>query len=129
MLADLSSDLLLLPQKGNAQAEQAALKCNVPTATALSRLASVHIEPGHLCKPTTMAVIETRAQPEDVALFLHTSGTTGLPKGVPLSHRNMLVTMANVARTYRLAPEDVGYLVMPLFRKSHALTAVHVYDT
>lgn len=33
------------------------------------------------------------AQPEDVALVLHTSGTTGRPKAVPLTHRNLTRTM------------------------------------
>jgi long-subunit acyl-CoA synthetase (AMP-forming) len=34
------------------------------------------------------------AQPEDVALVLHTSGTTGRPKAVPLTHRNLTATMS-----------------------------------
>jgi oxalate---CoA ligase len=32
--------------------------------------------------------------PEDVALVLHTSGTTGRPKAVPLSHKNLTTTMS-----------------------------------
>lgn len=35
-----------------------------------------------------------QAQPEDVALVLHTSGTTGRPKAVPLTHRNLTRTMS-----------------------------------
>ena len=54
-------------------------------------------------------------EPDDTALFLHTSGTTGKPKGVPLSHKNMLASMSNIAGTYELTPEDKTYLVMPLF--------------
>lgn len=38
--------------------------------------------------------------PTDVALFLHTSGTTSKPKGVPLSHQNILTSMENIANTY-----------------------------
>lgn len=34
-----------------------------------------------------------RAQPEDIALVLHTSGTTGRPKAVPLTHGNLTRTM------------------------------------
>lgn len=37
--------------------------------------------------------VET-AQPEDIALVLHTSGTTGKPKAVPLTHRNLTRTMS-----------------------------------
>ena len=51
----------------------------------------------------------------DVALVLHTSGTTGRPKGVPLTHANLFRTMSNIIRTYTLTPSDRTYLVMPLF--------------
>ncbi|MEO1478201.1 MAG: AMP-binding protein [Bacteroidota bacterium] len=61
-------------------------------------------------------------QPDDTALFLHTSGTTGKPKGVPLSHTNMLTTLANITATYELTGADKSYLVMPLFHV-HGLMA------
>lgn len=54
-------------------------------------------------------------QPEDVTLVLHTSGTTGRPKGVPLSHGNLVATMHNIVRTYDLTSRDRTFLVMPLF--------------
>ncbi|KAI7860367.1 hypothetical protein BDC45DRAFT_494247 [Circinella umbellata] len=54
-------------------------------------------------------------QPDDVTLLLHTSGTTGRPKGVPLSHLNLTTSMHNIVNTYELTPKDRTYLVMPLF--------------
>jgi acyl-CoA synthetase (AMP-forming)/AMP-acid ligase II len=54
-------------------------------------------------------------QPDDVALFLHTSGTTSRPKGVPLTHANLLASIRNIAAHFRLTPEDTGLVVMPLF--------------
>jgi acyl-CoA synthetase (AMP-forming)/AMP-acid ligase II len=62
------------------------------------------------------------AQPDDVALVLHTSGTTGRPKAVPLTHRNLLRTMKNIQGTYELTPKDRTMLVMPLFHV-HGLLA------
>ncbi|KAI5857180.1 hypothetical protein BZA05DRAFT_387487 [Tricharina praecox] len=62
------------------------------------------------------------AQEEDVALVLHTSGTTGRPKAVPLTHKNLTRTMENITRTYQLTPSDRTYLVMPLFHV-HGLLA------
>lgn len=37
------------------------------------------------------------AEPDDVCLVLHTSGTTGKPKAVPLSHRNLTTTMSMIS--------------------------------
>ncbi|KAG9235042.1 hypothetical protein BJ875DRAFT_440695 [Amylocarpus encephaloides] len=63
-----------------------------------------------------------QAQPDDIALVLHTSGTTGRPKAVPLTHRNLTRTMKNIKATYQLTPEDRTMLVMPLFHV-HGLLA------
>lgn len=51
----------------------------------------------------------------DLALLLQTSGTTGQPKVVPLSHANLLASAGNIARALRLGPHDRGLSVMPLF--------------
>jgi acyl-CoA synthetase (AMP-forming)/AMP-acid ligase II len=51
----------------------------------------------------------------DVALFLHTSGTTSRPKGVPLTHGNLMTSISNIAATYQLTPRDRSLIVMPLF--------------
>ncbi|MBI4336808.1 MAG: AMP-binding protein [Chloroflexi bacterium] len=58
----------------------------------------------------------------DVAVLLHTSGTTGHPKKVPLAHANLLASARNVAETYRLSPDDTTLCVMPLFHV-HGLVA------
>ncbi|KAF4616214.1 hypothetical protein G7Y89_g15192 [Cudoniella acicularis] len=63
-----------------------------------------------------------QAQPDDIALVLHTSGTTGRPKAVPLTHKNLTRTMKNIKATYNLTPEDRTMLVMPLFHV-HGLLA------
>jgi acyl-CoA synthetase (AMP-forming)/AMP-acid ligase II len=52
---------------------------------------------------------------DDVALFLHTSGTTSRPKGVPLTHANLMASARNIAAGYRLTPADTSLVVMPLF--------------
>jgi acyl-CoA synthetase (AMP-forming)/AMP-acid ligase II len=65
--------------------------------------------------------VET-AQPDDVALVLHTSGTTGRPKAVPLTHKNLTRTMKNIEATYELTSADRTMLVMPLFHV-HGLLA------
>ena len=59
---------------------------------------------------------------DDFALVLHTSGTTGRPKRVPLRHRNLCVSAQNIAGSYNLGPGDVSLTVMPLFHV-HGLMA------
>ena len=55
------------------------------------------------------------AQPDDLAMILHTSGTTSRPKRVPLRHRNLAASASNIVATYSLAPTDTALCVMPLF--------------
>ncbi len=54
-------------------------------------------------------------QTDDIALVLHTSGTTSRPKMVPLTHANLLASARNVAATLRLTAADRCLNVMPLF--------------
>jgi acyl-CoA synthetase (AMP-forming)/AMP-acid ligase II len=62
------------------------------------------------------------AEAGDVALVLHTSGTTGRPKIVPLSHANLCASAGNVGRTLALSSADRCLNVMPLFH-IHGLVA------
>jgi long-chain acyl-CoA synthetase len=55
---------------------------------------------------------------ERVAALIYTSGTTGLPKGVMLTHRNLLFVAAVSARIRSLSPDDRLYGVLPM---SHAV--------
>jgi acyl-CoA synthetase (AMP-forming)/AMP-acid ligase II len=60
--------------------------------------------------------------PDSIALLLQTSGTTGKPKWVPLTHANLLASIDNITATYKLSPDDATLLVMPLFHV-HGLVA------
>ena len=62
------------------------------------------------------------AQADDVALILHTSGTTSRPKIVPLSHRNVCASARNISNTLQLTSADRELHVMPLFH-IHGLIA------
>ncbi len=61
-------------------------------------------------------------EPDDVALVLHTSGTTSRPKRVPLAHRNLTASVENIVETYDLSDRDVSLCIMPLFHV-HGLMA------
>ena len=60
--------------------------------------------------------------PDDVALVLHTSGTTSRPKIVPIRHRNLARSAANIAGSLAMTARDRSLNVMPLFH-IHGLLA------
>jgi acyl-CoA synthetase (AMP-forming)/AMP-acid ligase II len=64
------------------------------------------------------------AEAEDVALVLHTSGTTARPKIVPLTQANVTASAGNIAAALSLGPADVCLNVMPLFHIHGLIAAV-----
>ena len=52
--------------------------------------------------------------PDDLAFIFYTSGTTGRPKGVMLSHRNVTFGGANTAQSYGLRETDITLACLPL---------------
>ncbi|KAJ1934539.1 hypothetical protein FBU59_005665, partial [Linderina macrospora] len=118
-LEDASSKVFIIPEGVGEDNEgvRAARKLNVAVWTAGweqgagIRLAVLNGE---------TAKIEGAYQPvepqgSDVALLLHTSGTTGRPKAVPLTHANIARSMVNISNTYKLTSADRSFIVMPLF--------------
>ena len=114
-LDDLEPELLLLPA-GELQAarEAAGGIRTVDVATAGDG-------PPALVGAEAEAPFE-EARPDDVALLLHTSGTTSRPKQVPLLQRNLAASSRTVGGFYGLGPGDVSYVAMPLFHV-HGLVA------
>jgi carnitine-CoA ligase len=62
--------------------------------------------------------------PDDVFEILYTSGTTGHPKGVMLSHRSMASEADNVASYWAARPDDVFLAVLPLFHVNAQLVTL-----
>ncbi len=53
--------------------------------------------------------------PEDMALLIYTSGTTGKPKGVPLTHGNIIAELIGIDRVLKLTPDERILSLLPLF--------------
>ncbi|MQL84174.1 hypothetical protein Taro_016683 [Colocasia esculenta] len=123
-LSDSESRLLLTNPEGNPAAEAAAAKLGVPCAAVTLPGASdlVAITPFEL--PSQLAGGELVAvnEPSDAALFLHTSGTTSRPKGVPLTQLNLAASVQNIKSVYKLTETDSTVIVLPLFHV-HGLLA------
>ncbi len=64
-------------------------------------------------QPDTFETVCT--EPNDTAIILYTSGTTGKPKGAELSHSNMMQNAQLVPNLFRLTPEDKCLIALPMF--------------
>lgn len=65
-------------------------------------------------RPGTMSPDAQPPGPDTLAALIYTSGTTGSPKGVMLSHRNLVTNAQAVQQIFDVAPEDVLLSVLPL---------------
>ena len=119
-MEDAGASLAILPPEEH-PARKAAQGLGLPCIEAQD-------EGGSVSLTRNGAALEGRGQPEgpspdDIALFLHTSGTTSRPKGVPLSHANLATSLDNIVGTYGLSEEDRALMIMPLFHV-HGLIGV-----
>lgn len=55
---------------------------------------------------------------DDLALLMYTGGTTGLPKGVMLSHRNLITGLLCLTQQYQFTARDATCMMLPLFHVS-----------
>ena len=65
----------------------------------------IPVEPADLRKLST----------NTIGLLMYTSGTTGVPKGVLLSHANLIAAGTNVAVAHKLTPADTSMCVLPIY--------------
>jgi oxalate---CoA ligase len=119
-MEDLRAKALLVEEGSSSPAIAAARRLGIPVLVATpAREAGAFSLSG---EAVGRAVPVARAQAGDVALVLHTSGTTSRPKIVPLTHANLLASANNIRHTLRLTPADRCLNIMPLFH-IHGLMA------
>ncbi|WJX66555.1 Ribonuclease ageritin [Trifolium repens] len=134
-LSDSESKLLLTPLEGNEPAQTAATKLKIQLGSAsliktieedetkFSFSISLNKSESELNSVNSVnSVTKLINEPSDVSLFLHTSGTTSRPKGVPLSQHNLVSSVRNIESVYRLSESDSTVIVLPLFHV-HGLIA------
>ncbi len=62
----------------------------------------------------------------DTGAILYTGGTTGIPKGVMLSHENLMTSIHNVSHNERSTPDDCALCFLPL---NHVFAQVHIMNS
>jgi acyl-CoA synthetase (AMP-forming)/AMP-acid ligase II/acyl carrier protein len=105
-LEDLEPRAILVGEGSPSAALEAAEKIGLPL---------IHFEDIAVPIHGTTPSIHPEPRPEDVALILHTSGTTAKAKMVPLTHGNLMRSASNIADALKLRPEDLCLNVMPMF--------------
>ena len=111
-IEDVSARALIVP-RGGGEAARRAWRAGAP-------LVEIAVEPGgKLAIEASPRPAARRSAgspgPDDVALILHSSGTTGRPKRAALRHRNLAASARHVVATYGLSSLDTALCVMPLF--------------
>jgi oxalate---CoA ligase len=123
-LTDLNAKALIVSSSDDTPARAVARKLNVTVielhADANSAAGSFSLNAdSSAARPPAYA---GAAASDDVALILHTSGTTSRPKIVPLTQQNVCASARNIRETLRFTADDRGLNIMPLFH-IHGLIA------
>ncbi len=124
-LTDLNAKALLIEKGMASPAREVAAKLNVPIIELIAtpdRGAGTFTLEAPALTGTYPAASPGYAAAGDIALVLHTSGTTSRPKIVPLSQKNVCASAQNVRQTVALSATDRGLNIMPLFH-IHGLIA------
>ncbi|HLG63748.1 MAG TPA: acyl--CoA ligase [Ktedonosporobacter sp.] len=119
-LEDTRARVLLVPPGGYQAAREALPAGGMVIEAGFDESGTLRLEP--MSQTPSLRGGPTAPKDDDVALVLHTSGTTSRPKIVPLRHRNLAASVANIIPSYKLTEDDVSLCVMPLFHV-HGLVA------
>jgi acyl-CoA synthetase (AMP-forming)/AMP-acid ligase II/acyl carrier protein len=114
-LTDLNAAAVIVDSSLECSVREVAKKLGIPLLEAQadnSRPAGCFSLSGGWVRGSELA---RDASPDDVALLLHSSGTTSRPKLVPLSHANLCASAQNIRGTLQLSHDEKCLNVMPLF--------------
>ncbi len=126
-LTDLKAKALIVEAGGRTPAREVANRLGVPIIDLLPQRSAgagsfVLVPLTAITRPPP--AFTGAAEASDVALVLHTSGTTSRPKIVPLTQRNVTASARHIVDSLALTPADVSLNIMPLFHIHGLIAAV-----
>jgi len=111
---NIQPDILVIQNPSKKEPLKAAQTC--------SSLSIVSIEPGEDTCTLFSELLKNGDQasasdisPEDLAVIMHTSGTTGMPKGAMMRHSDLLFNVMTTINAHQFFPRDVHLIVNPMF--------------
>ena len=127
-LSDLKAGALIVEEDSNSPSLEAAQELNIPVMQlkkGVSLTAGEFVlEPMDKIQPDQTVTSPEYACSDDIALVLHTSGTTSRPKIVPLTQGNICASADNIRATLALTNGDRCLNVMPLFHIHGLIAAI-----
>jgi acyl-CoA synthetase (AMP-forming)/AMP-acid ligase II/thioesterase domain-containing protein len=114
-LTDLNANAIIINENNESDITQVAKNLGIKTIIVHSNLKAkagvFTLSP----ESHSITKLNTYSDIDDIALILHTSGTTSRPKIVPLTHKNICSSTKNIHETLKLNQKDRCLNIMPLF--------------
>ena len=115
---DAEPKLVIYDPANPADARAVAAVCGAANCASMATDGQGTFRDGYMQAPTRSTIIPSK--PDDPAVLLYSSGTTGQPKGIPLSHENVGVNAFTLRDAWGFTRDDVLLHALPMFH-AHGL--------
>ena len=120
---DLKVKAVIIEENRLIKAREAAEELNIKIINLKKKTASNFIKLNIEINNTNKTYFPNSNE-DDIAMILHTSGTTSRPKMVPLSHKNLMASAKNISTTLNLNKNDKCLNIMPMFHIHGLIAAI-----
>ncbi len=121
---DLKVKAVIIEENKSIEAREAAKELDIRVINLKEKTKSRSIELDIKIDIKNKDEYLTESNQDDIAMILHTSGTTSRPKMVPLSQKNLLASASNIANTLNLNEKDKCLNIMPMFHIHGLIAAI-----